>query len=219
VQGRSEKPYWTAPTPYKILRQAVTSSDEVFQMPEGTAIDLRASGVGSDYRGSFYWPIQDDDPAITDDAVDNDQPVLILFTPEGKVARVRYNQFPRGGLFDEPVVDNLFLLVGQRGRIPAPALDRDVTLTTDYPPETNKAARERAREPINWLSGTSRWIVIGSQSGRVATVANTFVDPLAVVQQFTQGPSALTLRSEDLRSEQILAARALTRETSQETAR
>ena len=25
---------------------------------------------------------------------------------------------------------------------------------------------------INWLSGTSRWIVIGSQSGRVATIEN-----------------------------------------------
>ncbi len=40
-------PYWTGPAPYKILRQATPASDEPYQLPEGTAIDLRASGVGS----------------------------------------------------------------------------------------------------------------------------------------------------------------------------
>jgi hypothetical protein len=215
------KPFYTAPARYKIFRQPVTTSDAPFQMPEGTAIDLRASGLGYSESRYFYWPgTRNDDARIHD----NNDPVLVLFTPEGKVGRLRYNLFPyepqnAPQIFDEPVVDNLFLLVGQRGKIPAPALDRDVTLTTNYPPEANKAGRERAREPINWLSGTSRWIMIGSQSGRVATVANTFVDPKAVYDFYTASPRALAASSEELRSEQIMAARALTRETRQETGR
>ena len=122
-------------------------------------------------------------------------------------------------IFDEPVVDNLFLLVGQRGKIPAPALNRDITLTANYPTEDKKDARERAREPINWLSGSSRWVVIGSQSGRIATVANSFVDPKAIYDFYTSSPQSLAASSEELRSEQILAARELTRLTTQETAR
>ena len=50
----STKPFWTNPAPYKILRQPMPTSDEPFQMPEGTAIDLRASGVGRDEY--FYVP-------------------------------------------------------------------------------------------------------------------------------------------------------------------
>jgi hypothetical protein len=141
---------------------------------------------------------------------------MILFTPEGKVGRVRYDLWPykqsvaSTSIFDEPVVDNLFLLVGQRGKIPAPDLTRDKTLK-DYPAETDRAARERAREPLNWMSGTSRWVVIGSQSGRVATVPNTYVNP----PEF----STYGTPSEDLRSSQIIQARALTRETTQATGR
>ena len=48
------RPYWTSPAPYKILRQPTPTSDEPYQLPEGTAIDLRASGVGSD--DYFYVP-------------------------------------------------------------------------------------------------------------------------------------------------------------------
>jgi hypothetical protein len=63
------------------------------------------------------------------------------------------------------------------------------------------------KAPINWLSGTSRWIVIGSQSGRIVSVENAFVDlpPIAV--------SATSF--DDKRNEQILAAREFTREMSQ----
>jgi type II secretory pathway pseudopilin PulG len=216
-----ELPFYTAPAPYKIHRQPVTTADEPFQMPEGTAIDLRASGVGYSDYSYFHWPIGND---RTDRRVhDNDAPIKILFTPEGKVARLRYNLeyqpsttslAARENVFDEPVVDNMFLLIGQRGKIPPPALDRDITLTTNYPTEDKKDARERAREPINWLGGNSRWVVIGSQSGRIATVANDFVDP------GTMGVSISSLgATEALRSQQILAARGLTRETTQETAR
>ncbi len=36
--------------------------------------------------------------------------------------------------------------------------------------------QDKLREPINWLNGSSRWVVIGSQSGRVVTVENAHVD-------------------------------------------
>src|SRR5262249_49655849 len=75
-------PYWTDASPYKILRQPTLTSDEPYQLPEGTAIDLRASGVGTDdyfYVSGFN---------------DNDQQIWILFTPEGRVARVTYSQQP-----------------------------------------------------------------------------------------------------------------------------
>jgi hypothetical protein len=221
--GSSNPPFFTAPAPYKIHRQAVTTADEPFQMPEGTAIDLRASGLGYSDLGYFYWPGND---SFDLRVHDNDDPVIVLFTPEGKIGRLRYNLASNRSvpqIFDKPVVDNVFLLVGQRGKIPAPALDRDITLTKNYPDEKtapdSKAARERAREPLNWLSGDSRWIVIGSQSGRIATVANAFVDPAVITEQYTQGPAAMALSSEPLRSQQIMAARGLTRETTQETAR
>jgi hypothetical protein len=200
-------PYWTRPASYKILRQPVPTPDEPYQLPEGTAIDLRASGVGiNDY---FYVP----------DMNDNSQGILIMFTPEGRVARVSYSQYPltqedktdpagRPLPFDQPVVDNIYLLVGKRENSPPPRVDDDPTLNSaEWNAATTEEARQRLREPINWLSGNSRWIVIGSQSGRVVTVENAFVDIPGVT--IFGGPS------EPLRNQQILAAREFTREMGQ----
>jgi prepilin-type N-terminal cleavage/methylation domain-containing protein len=103
-------PYWTEPAPYRILRQATLTSDEPYQLPEGTAIDLRASGVGSDEQvpGRYFFV-----PGMTD----NSHYVFIMFAPEGSVSRVTFSLFPLeatddSGLFDQPAVDNVFLLVG-----------------------------------------------------------------------------------------------------------
>ncbi len=112
---KATSPYWTNASPYKILRQPTLTSDEPYQMPEGTAIDLRASGVGAD--NYFYVP----------KVHDNDQNILVLFTPEGRVARVTYSMGPpdkvendqAGDQFDQAVVDNVYLLVGRRDRIEA----------------------------------------------------------------------------------------------------
>ena len=62
---------------------------------------------------------------------------------------------------------------------------RDPTLnSSDWTTATTDEAAARAsKKPINWLSGESRWIVIGSQSGRVVTIENAFVDPLAVIDE------------------------------------
>jgi prepilin-type N-terminal cleavage/methylation domain-containing protein len=204
-------PYFTYPAPYKIHRQAVTTSDEPFQMPEGTAIDLRASGLGD--LTYFYWQT----------IHDNDQPVVVMFNPEGKVAKLRFNKDfqPRANVidnppnvFEQPVVEDLYLLVGRRGAIPAPALNVDASLdATRLAPATTDEQRARIREPINWLTPTSQWVVIGSQSGRITTIPIGLVDPWALSTTFG------TRTKEELRVEQIVSAREFVRGTTRETGR
>ena len=197
-------PFFTYPAPYKIFRQAAPTSDEPYQLPEGTAVDLRASGLGvNDY---FYVL----------GTHDNAEGVIIMFTPEGRVSRLSYSQAPNEPQpFDAPVVDNIFLLVGKRENVPAPPVSTEPTLdpSTFSPPITQEQLNEM-REPINWLSGNSRWIVIGSQSGRIVTVENAFVDPLAVLND-PQPLIIATPQSEEMRTRQILAAREFTREMAQ----
>jgi hypothetical protein len=139
-----------------------------------------------------------------------------MFTPEGRVARVSYSQQPisedppEPPAFDQPVVDNIFLLVGKRENAPPPPLADDKTLNSaELAAAKTEEQRQSLREPINWLSGNSRWIVIGSQSGRVVTVENAFVDLLSMVTTFSVPPI------EQDRNVQILAAREFTREMAQ----
>src|SRR5262249_49925773 len=79
---KSPAPYWTLPATYKVLRQPTPMADEPYQLPEGTAIDLRASGVGSE---TFFY---DPAPSNPDENVDNADGVLVMFAPEGRVSRV-----------------------------------------------------------------------------------------------------------------------------------
>jgi type II secretory pathway pseudopilin PulG len=208
VQAHS--PYWASPAPYKILRQPTPASDEPYQLPEGTAIDLRASGVGS--GDFFYWP----------GLRDNSDGILIMFAPEGRVARVSYSILPTvnpsdgSTTFDAPVVDNIYLLVGRGDRIAAPPVGSDSTLqSAAVAAATTDEARAKLREPINWLSGDSRWVVIGSQSGRVATIENAAVDLASVLNTPAQPFQSASQSTEEMRSAQILAAREFTHEMGQ----
>ena len=196
---QAQAPYWSSPASYRILRRPTAMSDEPYQLPEGTAIDLRASGVGiNDY---FYVQGMND----------NTEGVLIMFAPEGRVSRVAYYQTPGNSIpFDQPVNDNIYLLVGRGDRLPPQA-------TSSADPTLNAAAvaaantdekRAKLREPLNWLNGSSRWIVIGSQSGRIATVENGFVDLTAT----TTPP---TPADESMRNKQIISAREHTQEVGQ----
>jgi hypothetical protein len=210
--GSFQAPYWTAPQPYKILRQPTKTSDPPYQMPEGTAIDLRASGFGKQYffQKPSATPNPDDDPT----AVENIDPVYIMFTPEGRVDRVWYNPnvvtygttpvSTNRDKFNESLVDNVFLMVGKRENIPAPAIDTDITLKPAlWSALATDQQRLEKKEPINWLVGESRWVVIGSQSGRVVSIENAAVDPAAYF-------AALGADLEAGRSRQILAAREFT---------
>jgi type II secretory pathway pseudopilin PulG len=210
VDGRANLPFWTAAMPYRILRQPMPTSDEPYQLPEGTVIDLRASGVGD--TEFFYWPSNGAMP-VPPQTVDNNRHVTIMFTPEGRVERTHYYLGPNTApvLSSEPVVENLYLLVGPNVPAPPPA-DADPTLkSADWSAAVTDEEKQRLREPINWLRGDSRWVVIGAATGRVATIENTFVDPESL---FGIGTFA-TMPEEDKRSMQILAARQLTREMTQ----
>ena len=207
----AETPFWTYPASYKILRQPMPTAAEPYQMPEGTAIDLRASGVGND--DYFYVP----------NIRDNADTIVILFAPEGSVSRVSYSVLPPDPFedptvtkFDQPVTDNVFLLVGRRDIIPAPALLQDKTLASSTLPAPAAPNRdqlmEELRDPVNWLRGESRWIAIGPQSGRVVTTENAAVDPLVIINKFVP---PLSESSNVLRNEQIKAAREFARQMSQ----
>jgi type II secretory pathway pseudopilin PulG len=195
--------YWTEPAPYKILRQPMKTSAEPLQLPEGTAIDLRASGLGD--SGFFYYPVL---PMLfPTKRIDNDQDILIMFAPEGRVSRLALSVYPSDSVpFDQPVVDNIFLLVGKRENCPPPDVGNDKTLSSSVP-NSGTPDRERLladmKKPVNWLRGESRWIVIGSQSGRVVTVENSFVDPLTIINN---KPGSVSLGSEELRTLQIVGA-------------
>jgi hypothetical protein len=190
-----ETPYWSEPFPYKILRQPVPTSDEPYQLPEGTVVDLRASGVG-DFQ-FFFWPTQ----------VDNRDNVILMFAPEGRIERVRYSLAPVGGYFDQPVVDNVYVLVGPN--VPAPpALDSDPTIDANkWTLLGTDEEKQRAREPINWLRGDATWLVVGATTGRVVTNENGFVNPEPVMMSLGN-PNPPT---EDVRSGQIVAARRFAR--------
>jgi prepilin-type N-terminal cleavage/methylation domain-containing protein len=199
-------PYWAPPSPYKVLRQPTPASDEPYQLPEGTAIDLRASGVGiGDY---FYNPT----PADPDKRVDNSEGIIIMFAPEGRVSRVSFQQNPSSLTipvsYDQSVVDNLYLLVARRENIPAVAAGSDASLqSSSFTSTTTDEQRAKLREPLNWLGGGSRWVVIGSQTGRIATIENAFVDMASI--------AGTSLPAEEKRDQQIQAAREFTREMGQ----
>lgn len=190
---------WSEPIRFKILRQPMPTSAEPYQLPKGTAIDLRASGVGDD---DYYYV-----PGIHD----NQYGPVIMFAPEGSVSRVIFSREPDDSeAFDEPVVHNLYLLVGRRENCPpsAPALDKTLS-SGAYAGLTTDEQRQEVKQSINWLRGDSRWVVIGAQSGRVVTTENAFVDPLAVIAAV--GTSNL----EVLRNGQLDAAREFAREMRQ----
>jgi type II secretory pathway pseudopilin PulG len=190
-------PYWSNPSAYKVLRRPTPTADEPYQLPEGTAIDLRASGVGSN---NFFY---------RQDQTANDEGMVVMFGPEGRVVRVGFYPTTNTALpFDGPVVDNIYLLVGRRDKAPPPAVGSDSTLNiAEITAAVTDDQRNRLREPINWLSGTSRWVVIGPQSGRIATIENGFVELPTI--------ATLAMPGEDKRNQQILAAREFTREMGQ----
>lgn len=207
-----QQPYWTAPLPYRILRQPTKTADAPYQLPEGTAIDLRASGIG---KNRFFHspPVGSND----DYSVDNSSPIYIMFTPEGRVERVTFSELPFRSInatssstepttFSESITDNIFLLLGKRENVP-PAVASDVTLdSTRWGQLSTDQQRLETKQPINWLNGESRWVVIGSQSGRVVSIENAFVDPAAILGTYS------TQTGEQKRNQQILAAREFTRE-------
>ncbi|WP_231956545.1 pilus assembly FimT family protein [Posidoniimonas polymericola] len=160
--------FWTEPLRYKILRQPTKASGEPLLMNEKTAIDLEASGFGNGVRLH--------DPYQTDSSGDpyprsNPNEVIVMFTPEGAMNEAYLNTGPgTAGVQRSLISSNLFVLVGLRENLPAPETDFYNFSGTDRDKQDEKAK-------LNWLNGDSRWVVVGAQTGAVATVENAFVNP------------------------------------------
>lgn len=186
---------WTEPLRYKILRQPIRTSNAPYQLPEGTAIDLEASGFANGLR--LYHP-QLGAPLNAAD-------VVVMFAPDGSISSVRNVYGPAGGqpLVETLVSSNLFLLLGLRENIPAPATDFYNFTGTDAEKQDEKAA-------INWLNGETRWVTVGAQTGAVVTAENAFVDPerLATMDLPDGDAAALAAR----RRLEINAAREIARQ-------
>jgi prepilin-type N-terminal cleavage/methylation domain-containing protein len=215
-------PFWTQPKSYKILRQPSPTSAEPYQLPEGIAIDLRASSDSRAWGNSrnFYHNAEHQQPK---DRNNNHTPIMIMFTPEGTVHRVVLNVGP--GLSDlsgfpdvivsDPVVSSIFLLIGPRENIPVTPWTSDNTLKNVGINQLSNTELEELKTSINWLNPESRWVVIGAQSGRVVSTENAFVDPSAVLAVATTGNNPIPESSQQLRNLQIDAAREFAREMTQ----
>lgn len=173
----STRPYWTEPSAYKIYRQPTTTSAAPYQLPNGIAVDLEASGVIGDIP--FHWEDGNDNGTNNSSANAGETPynvpIYIMFTPEGSIERVQYLR--RDSLGNDVSIRtaptaNVSLLVGRRELIPA---DRNVNLTS-----ANQNELEQEKNKLNWLNLESRWVTIGVGSGSIVTTENAFVTPSLV---------------------------------------
>jgi type II secretory pathway pseudopilin PulG len=212
TQITGQPPFWTTPTSYKILRQPSPTSAEPYQLPEGIAIDLRASGDSRDvyHNAEHQQPI---------DRNNNQAPIMIMFTPEGTVHRVVLNVGPglpgSDNIISDPVVSSIFLLIGPRENIPVAHWTSDNTLKQVGINQLTNTELEELKTSINWLNTESRWVVIGAQSGRVVSTENAFVDPSAVLRKASDQNPPIPESSQQLRNLQIHAAREFAREMTQ----
>lgn len=186
---------WTEPARYKILRQPMLTSAEPLQLPDGTAIDLTASGAPvrvyplagrlPRMTGALHTPPSQSNPGQYEvvNPIDNDDPIIVMFTPEGTIERLRMRLDPgidpavnAVEMFNEPINDNFFLLIGLRANIPSEIADYASTFSLASAPEELAEGRTK----VNWLNLESRWVVIGAQTGTVATVENAAAEPFTI---------------------------------------
>ncbi|MEM8865945.1 MAG: type II secretion system protein [Planctomycetota bacterium] len=177
---------WTDPSPFRIERLPTLTSAPPYQLPEGTAIDLRASGTNELVFHRVDRPDESDaeNLSLGVDLTGNPLPVIIMFSPEGAITRLyMYGDDPNGvadnnneedRLLVTPVTSSVFLLVGLRENIPA-TLETDFATFSGSDRELNE---EKAK--INWLNGEARWVRIGGQTGSVTTASNSFVNPIPI---------------------------------------
>ena len=207
-------PLWTEPQPYRILRQPTPTSTAPYQLPEGTAIDLQASG----FEGDAPLVVENNGvpPNSRIGTRNNDDAIFIMFSPDGSLQSVRYNRGGDGqssGATDFLTIRanaNLSLLVGLRENLPV-----DTTLSID--PSDTEAEVDEKKAKVNWLNLDCRWVTIGGQSGSVVTSENAFVNPIEAAANAVdldgQGTGVDRL---DIRREQIRRARTFVREMNRE---
>lgn len=195
--------YWTEPQPYKVFRQPIPAAGEPLELPSGMAIDLQASVIGGISLTRLYEPSADYDTPNSD-FVAIDEPIQLLFAPEGHLQRVHgllggaIDTSSRALLPSRTVTSYVALCIGRRELIPGAPFGAAATpltaasyenpininqsssepseaVDTSIPFEDDTAFRE-ITDRYNWLNLESRWVVIGGQSGSVVTVENVTPD-------------------------------------------
>lgn len=212
-------PYWSQPGRYKIHRQPAVTGAAPYQLPEGVAIDLQASGMMDD--APFY--VENIGSAGAGSLAkigvrNNNDMIFIMFAPDGSIGSINYNRggtAPSGENAVEFVTvfptSSVALLVGRRELIPV-----DVTLSFSGNPTASELEQRKAQ--VNWLNLESAWVNIGYQSGSVITTSLANVDPVNVAAMASENkiPDYVGdgIDPLDIRREQIVRAREFARDSS-----
>ena len=174
-QGNS----WTYPAPYRFDRIPRKSAADSLQLPAGVVVDLEASGDspqrGGPYFNGFYHDPLRPYPLTQHRPNNNDEPVIIMFGPDGSISRVYRNAgLPFAGTppVDLPVSytpsSPIHLLIAQRENV-----NESINV-----PDNNDVAElfDPEKNQTNWFNPNSLWISISPRTGRVATNPNIPVD-------------------------------------------
>lgn len=140
------------PMPFQILRQAQRTAAAPFQLPDGTAIDLSASGFEIDDRFHDLYLDNQGKKRVNN----NSFPITFLFGSTGRLKQVSHDigtDAEPDPHPNEPIRATLHLLIGKRENIP--------------PPEAAQAVM--APETANWMDPENLWVSVGHMSGQVAT--------------------------------------------------
>ncbi len=144
----------SGPMPFEIFRQPQRTAAAPFQLPDGAAIDLSASGVDDDVLHDLYAG-----GGGPKKANDNSFPITFLFGTTGTLHQLIHNEGLDIGVGEGPemhrerLTATLHLLIGKRENIP--------------PPEAAQATG--APETANWMDPENVWVSVGHISGQVTT--------------------------------------------------
>lgn len=210
----STAPFWTEPKRYTLERQPLAGtvsalSSAPYQLPEGMAIDLRASGVD----GVFF---QKDEETLIE-KVSNDLGPVVMFSPNGSldnamvgvdVGSNNANPTADGDPPDirQPVTisDAVYLCIGLRENIPAARSNAGAEFVDFSAFSGSNSELDAAKAKLNWLNGESRWVIAGA-SGSVVTAPNGFVNPVLLARD-NPGLLLHELRDLEIRTAREFAA-------------
>lgn len=150
--------------PFQIFRQPEKSMLTPLQLGGIVGIDLQNSGHGA--TGLQFAASYATGTARTLIA---NNPVMIVFTPSGRVAYVQY-----GGQIDTNP-GTIYLLVGRRDR------QADPTASMGGGGELELSSTDNTLVPYsqNLADNSNTWVAVGSQSGSVITAENAWEIPAA----------------------------------------
>lgn len=183
--------YWTEPKPYKVLRQPAPAGGEPLELPSGVAIDLQASALGGNPVTPLYEPWRDFSSGSFQLVED---PIMILFAPEGHVHRVygvgvtKDLLGPNVPSKSQALTGFIALCVGRTELIPGAPQGTPSRPTYADPIDTNATPFIDLTDPeqreitdlYNWLNLESRWVVVSGQTGAITTVENVTAPPSAL---------------------------------------